>query len=78
MACSGENCSPHPSQNLGRALGVRPNLNRMLSLNSSAERSVPLRMEGMVDSHDPVSAERRILRFSRGVEHKRIVSSWVL
>jgi hypothetical protein len=41
---------------------MSPNRSRRLSLNSSAERTVPLNLSGMTVSHDPVSLARSIRR----------------
>jgi hypothetical protein len=78
IACSGEKDSPHPSQNFGRDIGVRPNLRRILSLNSSAERSVPFSLDGVEESHAPVVDERVMRRWSSGLEVDRMESSCCL
>jgi hypothetical protein len=46
----------------------------MLSRNSSAERSVPFRVEGMEESQEPVLADRSIRRLSVGEVEEKMVS----
>jgi hypothetical protein len=50
----------------------------MLSLNSSAERSVPFSLDGVEESHAPVVAERVIRRWSSGLDVDKMESSCCL
>ena len=56
-----ENGFWHPSQVVGKFVGVMLYLNERLSRNSSVERTVPLRVFGMFDSQCPGVCD--VLRF---------------
>ena len=60
-ACQMLNFCPHPSQFVGRSFGVLAYLSRRLSQNSCADSSVPFMVEGITDSHCPVSWPLRIV-----------------
>ena len=58
--CATLKVASHPSHFFGRSGGVRAYRRKRASRNSCAERTVPLIIEGRVESHCPVSLPRRI------------------